>query len=110
MKNYVAPGEHITLTAEAAVTAGQLVKIGAVTGVAQHDAALGDPVTLVRRGVFELPKTEAQAWTAGAKVYLAAEGDVLTTTASGNTLVGVALEATVDPSAVGVVLLDGAIR
>ncbi|MER5173918.1 DUF2190 family protein [Thioclava kandeliae] len=110
MKTYVQAGENITLTAETAVTSGQLVKIGAITGVAQGKAAAGEPVTLVRRGVFELPKTSAQAWTVGAKIYLAAAGDVVTTVASGNSLVGVALEAADDPSEIGIVLLDGGIR
>ncbi|TQS73299.1 DUF2190 family protein [Rhodobacteraceae bacterium] len=110
MKNYVQPGEHVTLVAEAAVKAGTLVRIGAITGVAQEDAVAGENVTLVRRGVFELAKTSAQAWTPGAKVYLAAGGGDLTTTASGNTLVGVTLAAAADPSDTGLVLLDGVIR
>ncbi|SCY61621.1 DUF2190 family protein [Paracoccus tibetensis] len=109
MKNYVQPGEHLTLTMAAAVVSGQLVRVGSIVGVAQGNAAEGEDVVLVRRGVFDLPKTAAQAWTAGAKVYLTTEGD-LTTTASGNTLIGVAVEAAANPSAIGRVLLDGAIR
>ena len=110
MKNWIQPGEHITLEAAAAVTGGEGVLVGAIFGVAQGDADLGQPVVLVRRGVFELPKTSAQAWTAGAKVYWDATNKVVTTTASGNTLIGAAVEVAANPSPTGIVLLDGTIR
>ncbi|WP_379028883.1 DUF2190 family protein [Paracoccus simplex] len=110
MKNWVQPGEHITVPAPAEVSGGEGVLVGAIFGVAQGDADVGEPVVLVRRGVFELPKTSAQAWTAGAKVYWDAAGKLVTTTASGNTLIGAAVEVAANPSASGIVLLDGAIR
>ena len=110
MKNYIQPGEHITLTAPAAVSAGDAALIGDVFGVAQGNAAQDDPVVLVRRGVFTLPKTSAQAWTVGAKVYWDAANSVVTTTATGNKMVGAAVETAANPSATGVVLLDGTIR
>lgn len=110
MKNWIQPGEHLTLSAPAAVDGGTGVLVGAIFGVAQGDAALGEPMVLVRRGVFELAKVSAQAWTAGAKVYWDAAGAAVTTTASGNTLIGVAVEAAANPSTTGIVLLDGAIR
>lgn len=110
MKNYVQPGEHLTLTMTAAVASGAGVLIGTIFGVAQGNAAEGEQVVLVRRGVFDLPKLAAQAWTAGAKIYWNDTDKVCTTVASGNTVIGAAVEAAANPSAVGRVLLDGMIR
>ncbi len=110
MKNYINSGEHFTHVAAAAITSGQMVVAGSIYGVAQETVASGASVVLVRRGVFELPKTSAQAWTVGAKLYWDATNLVCTTTASGNTLIGAAAAVAANPSATGLVLLDGAIR
>lgn len=110
MKNYVNSGEHFTHTAAAAITAGQMVVVGSLYGVAQETVAAGDDVVLVRRGVFELPKTSAQAWTVGAKIYWDAANSVCTTVSAGTVLLGVAAAVAANPSATGMVLLDGTIR
>lgn len=110
MKNFIQPGENITLPAPAAVTSGQLVAVGSIIGVAQHDAVAGAPLVLVRRGVFSLPKTADQAWTVGAKAYRVAADGTVSTTASGNTLIGAVAEAAAGTDAAGLVLLDGSIR
>lgn len=110
MQNYIQAGEHVTITAAAAVVSGQGLLTGAMFGVVQGDAESGEAVVVVRRGVFELPKLEAQAWTQGAKVYWDNTNGWVTTAASGNTLIGVAHAAAANPSTAGEVLLDGAIR
>ena len=110
MKNYVSPGENITVTAAADVVGGVGVLMGGLFGIAQESVLTGEDVVLVRRGVFEHAKTSAQAWTQGAKVYWDNTNSVFTTTATGNTLVGVAAAAAANPSATGLVLLDGAVR
>lgn len=110
MKNYIAPGEHITVAAPYALSSGDGALVGTVFGVADADAASGADVVLVRRGVFDLAKTSAQAWTLGAKLYWDDTNKVATTTASGNTLIGAALAVAANPSATGTVLLDGTIR
>lgn len=110
MKNYVNAGDNLTVTAAAAVTGGDGVLIGSIFGVAQGDAAIGEEVVIVRKGVFDLPKLEAQAWTAGAKVYWDGANDRCTTVATSNTLIGAAAVAAANPSTVGRVLLDGAVR
>lgn len=110
MKNYVSSGAHFTITAAAAIVSGQMVVAGAIYGVAQESVASGADVVLVRQGIFELPKTSAQAWTVGAKLYWDATNSVCTTTASGNTLIGAAAAVAANPSATGLVLLDGVIR
>ncbi|PTX38716.1 putative RecA/RadA family phage recombinase [Gemmobacter caeni] len=110
MQNYIQPGQHLTIAAAAAILSGELIFSGAICGVAQGSAEIGDPVVLVRTGVFELPKLGAQAWTVGAKIYWDATNKQCTTVASGNTLIGAAAEAAANPSATGMVLLDGVIR
>ena len=110
MKNYIQTGGVVTVTAAADVVSGAGVLVGAIFGVAQADAKSGTEVSLVRGGAFELPKTSAQAWTVGAKVYWDDTAKVVTTTATANTLIGAALVAAANPSATGIVLLDGAVR
>ena len=110
MKNFVQPGDTVTIAAPAAVTSGQGVIAGSLFGIVTTDAASGAPVAIKRTGVCTLPKTAAQEWTVGAKVYWAAATGEATTVASGNTLIGVALAAAANPSATGQVLLDGAAR
>lgn len=110
MKNYIQPGKHLTIPAPIAVTSGAFVVVGAITGVAQFDAAIGDDLVIVRDGVYSLPKTSAQAWTVGVKLYWDATNSVVTSTAGSNLLIGAAAAAAANPSSTGIVLLDGVIR
>ena len=110
MKTFIQAGAVVTAAAPRDVSAGDGVLVGAVFGVATADAASGDPVEIARGGVYEMDKTSAQAWTAGAKVYWDNTNFEVTTSASGNTLIGAALIAAANPSATGTVLLDAAIR
>ena len=93
MKNFVAVGNILTLPAPYAVASGGGALIGAIFGVAQKDAASGEEVAFLVTGVLDLPKAPSQAWTVGAKVYWDNAARVTTTTASGNTLIGVAVKA-----------------
>ncbi|HGG04732.1 MAG TPA: DUF2190 family protein [Aliiroseovarius sp.] len=110
MKNYIQPGDTVTVAAPADVLSGAGVLVGALFGVAAYDALTAADVEISRRGVFDLAKTSAQAWTQGAKIYWDNSAKVCTTTASGNTLIGVAVLAAANPSSTGRVLLDGATR
>lgn len=110
MKNFEQRGESVTLTAPADVSSGAGVLVGDIFGIAQHDALTGEPVSLQRTGVFEMAKTSAQAWTVGAKVYWDAATGRVTTTAASNKIIGAAAAAAANPSAAGLVLLDGVIR
>lgn len=110
MRNYVNAGANLTMTAGTAIVGGEGVLTGSIFGVAQGDAAIGEDVVVVRSGVFDLPKLEAQAWTAGAKVYWDSANARCTTVATANTLIGAAAAAAANPSTVGRVLLDGAVR
>jgi predicted RecA/RadA family phage recombinase len=93
MKNYVQPGNTITLTAPYAVASGEGLLIGSIFGVASGTAALGETVETALVGVFDLTKVGSQAWTAGAKVYWDNTNKRCTTVSTDNTLIGVATEA-----------------
>ncbi|WP_323004722.1 DUF2190 family protein [Denitromonas sp.] len=91
MKNYVSSGATLTITAAAAITSGDGVLAGSIFGVAAGDIANGAEGTINLTGVYNLPKVGSQAWTVGAKVYWDASEAECTTTATDNTLIGVAV-------------------
>ena len=91
MKNYIQPGHTITLTAPAAVTSGNGLLVGAIFGIAAHDAASGEPVETLTVGVIDINKVGSQAWAVGDKVYWDNTNKRTTKTATDNTLIGVAL-------------------
>jgi len=107
MKNFVQDGDVLSLTAPYAVSSGDGLLVGSIFAVAVATAANGAPVQGKATGVFDLKKTSAQAWTVGAKVYWDNTAKECTTTASGNTLIGVAVAAAANPSATGTVRLNG---
>ena len=93
MKNYICDGDNIAITATGAIASGQLHLVGSKVLVATTAAAAsGDVYTAKTEGVFEVPK-EVGAITVGQKLYLLSGGSSVTTTASGNTLVGWAYSA-----------------
>ena len=107
MKNYVQKGENITVTAAAAASSGDIVKIGSLIGIAAGDAANGDDLDLVTTGVFELPKVSTDALAVGDTVYFKSADGNVTSTASGNTKMGVAVTAAGNPSGTVNVRLNG---
>lgn len=107
MKNYIQPGNTLTLTAPANVKGGEIVTVGQIVGVAAGDAVSGADFDLVTVGVFDLPKVAAQAITVGATVYVDDDG-LVTTTATDNVKLGVAVTAAANPSPSVAVRLSGA--
>jgi predicted RecA/RadA family phage recombinase len=93
MKNYIQSGHTITLTAPAAVASGAGMLVGAIFGIAAHDAASGEPVEALTVGVIDINKVSSQAWAVGDKVYWDNTNKRATKTATDNTLIGVALGA-----------------
>lgn len=93
MKNYVQPGNTITLTAPYAVTSGDGLLVGSIFGIASGDAASGEPIEAALVGVFDLKKVASQAWAAGDKVYWDNTAREATKTTTSNTLIGVAVAA-----------------
>jgi predicted RecA/RadA family phage recombinase len=98
MKNFVQDGDVITVPAPADVTSGKLVVIGSLVGVAQKAAVIGADLPLLTKGVVSYAKTSALAIAIGDKVYYDATNNVVNKTASGNTLVGVAVSVAANPS------------
>ncbi len=93
MKNYVQPGNTITLTAPYAVSSGDGLLVGSIFGVATGTAALGEAVEAALTGVYDLKKVASQAWAAGDKVYWDNTAREATKTTTSNTLIGVAMVA-----------------
>jgi len=104
MKNFIAPGDMITVTAPATVASGDVVVVGKLAGVAATDAASGAPVEIKTSGVFDVAKTSEQAWIVGAAIYH--DGTAATTTVSTNVPIGHAVAIAANPSAVGRVRLS----
>lgn len=108
MRNYVQPGDTITVAAPADVASGAGVLVGDLFGIATGDAKSGEDVEIKTTGVFELAKTSAQAWaTVGLPVYWDAANKVVTTVHSTNKLIGVNVADAANPSATGTVRLNG---
>lgn len=110
MKNFVQHGDIVTIIAAAAIASGDLVRVNSLIGVAATDAAIGDEVEIKVSGVFDLPKTSAQAWAVGNPIYMIAASSLLTNVAgTGNFLVGVATAVAANPSGTGRVRLNGSL-
>jgi predicted RecA/RadA family phage recombinase len=95
MKNFVQPGDIVTVLAPATVASGQMCRVGLIAGVATHAAASGAPLELATRGVFDVTKAGSQAWTVGAAIYGVGTTTLVATTATttGNILLGTAVAA-----------------
>jgi predicted RecA/RadA family phage recombinase len=92
-KNFIQAGETLTVPAPAAVLSGGVVIAGAIIGIAKGNADSGKPVDVATGGVWELPKVAAQAYAGvGLVVYWDATAKLVTSTASGNTKLGVTVE------------------
>ena len=107
MKNYIRPGDTLTVTAPYDVASGAGVLVGKLFGIASTTAKSGEPVEIRRKGVFEHAKTSAQAWTQGADIYWDDTAKVFTTTTTSNTLVAKAAEVAANPTGTGIVVLNG---
>jgi predicted RecA/RadA family phage recombinase len=107
MKNFVQKGDTLTLIAPYALASGVGFLVGAIFAVAVFDAAQGDEVEARAEGVFTLPKTAAQAWTQGQKVYWDNVNKRCDSDGTVGMLIGTATEAAANPSGTGTVRLNG---
>ncbi len=109
MQNYSKSGDVITVTAPVGgVVSGVPVLIGAALfGIPAVTAAAGESFELLRKAQAPLPKAAALAITAGDQLYWDNTAKVLNKTASGNTLVAIAvLDALAADTTVEAVLLQ----
>jgi len=97
-KNYVAPGDRITITSAGAVASGAGVITGSLFGVALHAVAgASEQLTLGLVGIYSLPKAGSQAWTVGLPVFWDAGNNRATSVGGGgNRFIGVAAEPVAD--------------
>jgi predicted RecA/RadA family phage recombinase len=91
MKTYIQPGHTLTLTAPYDVASGQGLLVGAIFGIATHDAVEGAEVETQLTGVVEIDKVGSQSWSAGDRVYWDNTARRATSVATDNTAVGVAV-------------------
>lgn len=79
MRNYVQPGNIVTVAAPAGgAVNGKVIAIGALVGVASADAIAGQPVDLQMKGVFDLSAAVGATFTVGAVAYAdAASGNIV---------------------------------
>ena len=100
MKNYVQPGDVITVTAPAGgMTSGVGVLIGDhLFGVATGDVAAGQSGEVQTTGVVDIAKTSALAIAVGDSLFWDDSNKVVNKTATAQKAVGYAVLAAADPS------------
>lgn len=94
-------GITIDYTPVANVTSGDVVVLGSIVGIADHDITANQLGALTIEGVYQLPKAtgSSSAIAAGAKVYWDAVNEVVTTTAGSNKCIGYTVAAASDDDA-----------
>ncbi|CAM3933800.1 DUF2190 family protein [Paracoccus yeei] len=92
-RNHVQPGLVLSIPAPAAVLSGGVVVAGNLVGIAQGDAAAGETVDVALTGVWEIPKTAADSFAVGDRVFWNASTGLATSTVGSNARVGTAAEA-----------------
>lgn len=107
MKNYVQPGNTVTLIAPYAVLSGEGALVGSLFGVATGDVANAVEGEFALDGVFKLAKATGAgtAIAQGAKAYWDNAAKKVTGVASGNTHIGYGIVASIDGDVVATVKL-----
>lgn len=107
MRNFIQPGNTVTVAVPHAVSSGEGVLVGALFGVAASPAATGGETEIATEGVFDLAKVQAEGWTVGQPIHWDDTAKCCTTMASSNARIGVAVAVATNPSFVGRVRLNG---
>ena len=107
MKNYVAEGKIVNVTAPYDVTSGGGALVGNLFGVAAMTALSGSAVDIYREGIFDLAKPVSTGITfaQGDRVYWDNTNKVVTSAVNGNRLVGIAMAAAADADATARVMV-----
>jgi len=107
MKNFVQPGDTLTLTAPYDVASGAGMLVGLIFAVAAFTALSGAQVEGVTKGVFDLTALSTDTATVGAAIYWDNTNKRCTTSSSGNTKIGVATAVKANGAATVRVRLNG---
>lgn len=91
--NFVQNGNVVSFTAPSDVLSGQPLKLGSLFLIVLVNAVTDEEAEGSVVGVFEMAKTSANTPTQFAKAYWDDTAKEVTTTATGNTLIGVFTEA-----------------
>lgn len=92
MKNFVQPGDTLTLTPTAAVASGVGYLFGTgLFGVATNDVAANAPGEFRTEGVIDIAKAGALAITTGDRLYWDVTNKVVNKTAAAQQCVGIAV-------------------
>lgn len=106
MRNYVHPGNTITIPAPAGGTvAGTPVAVGSLRGFASATVAEGVDVAIARVGGYEYDKATGEAWAIGDKLYWNAANGNFTKTATSAVLFGFAGAVAASADTVGQIVL-----
>lgn len=108
MKNFIQPGEEISLVAPYTVVSGAGLLVGSIFGVASNDATIGSNVEARLEGVFQLAKLSSEVWTQGVLIYWDNTNKWCTIVPTSNKLIGVAVLPASNPSTTGTVRLNNA--
>ncbi len=97
---FVHAGDLIDFTAAAAVAVGDVIVQGDLVGIVDRGLAIGEQGSLVVKGVLDFAKLTNVAYTVGTILYWDDTNNVVTTTATGNKVIGkvVRAAATTDPT------------
>lgn len=106
MKNYLQKGEKFAYTCGGTVNSGDFVVQGDLYGVAEESGGSGDVITVLREGVFLLPKATGTAWSQGDRLFYDVSGPNFTKDATKTSLRAVAFAAALSADATGLVLLN----
>lgn len=105
--NYIRKGDVLDLTAPSGgVVSGTGYLIGTLFVVALVTAAEGASFAAMVEGVFTLPKTSAQAWAEGQKVFWDNSNHRADSDSTVGQLIGVAAAVAANPTATGIVRLN----
>lgn len=110
MKNFVQPGDVLTLTAPYDVASGGGILVGPIFGIAAFSALSGAAVEAKTTGVFDLvaaTHASTQGLAVGDAVYWDNSAKKATKTDTSNTKIGVAVAAKASADAVVRVRLNG---
>ncbi|UVO34683.1 DUF2190 family protein [Bradyrhizobium arachidis] len=108
MRNqYQIHGDHIDVSLPYNCNPGDGALIGSMFGVCANGGSTADDDVLIVKGCFTLTKRSLESWSVGDNVFWDNTSRYVTTTVTSNTLIGVAIVAAANPSAIGVVRLNG---